>query len=119
SRRSLPPRCGRGRTPAAGLRETRPAPPSAPAGAAGCRPGRRGRAGPSGGLFRGVQLVPRILHGRIGRELLVDELAVDLLDLSHIDVLDDLAGLRIDRDGSARTLPGIALGRRQRLVAVE
>src|ERR1700693_4997516 len=59
----------------------------------------------------------------------VIEFAVDLLDLADMDVLDDVAGIRIDRDRAARALPfhplhgfdqlvavGIAAGLLQRLV---
>src|SRR3979409_2729976 len=47
----------------------------------------------------------RILDGLEGRELDVVELAVLLLDLADIDVLDDVAGVRIDRDRTARAFP--------------
>jgi hypothetical protein len=44
-----------------------------------------------------------------GLELDIVELAVDALDLAHIDVLHDVPRLRIDRDRSARAFPGHAL----------
>src|SRR3981081_4888186 len=47
----------------------------------------------------------RILDGLEGRELDVVEFAVLLLDLADIDVLDDVAGVRIDRDRTARAFP--------------
>src|SRR5271155_3567761 len=63
------------------------------------------------------------------REFDVVEFAVDLLDLADIDVLHDVAGLRIDRDGAARAFPlhplhgldqrvaiGVAAGLLQRLI---
>src|SRR5919204_4537570 len=40
----------------------------------------------------------RVLHRVEGRELDGVELALHLLDLADIDVLDDVAGVRIDRD---------------------
>src|SRR5450631_2203593 len=47
----------------------------------------------------------RILDGIKGFELDVEELPVLLLDLAHVDVLDDVASLGIDRDRPARTFP--------------
>src|SRR4030081_2472435 len=47
----------------------------------------------------------RILDRIEGRELDVVELALHLLDLADVDVLDDVAGLRIDRDRAARAAP--------------
>src|SRR5258708_38576585 len=47
----------------------------------------------------------RVLHGIEGRELHGVELAIHLLDLADVDVLDDVARLRVDRDRSARALP--------------
>src|SRR3954452_19250733 len=46
-----------------------------------------------------------ILHRLEGREFDVVELAVDLLDLADVDVLHDIAGLRVNRDRAARALP--------------
>src|ERR1700744_1214479 len=60
----------------------------------------------------------RILHVRNGRELDIVELAVLLLDLADIDVLDDVAGVRIDRDRAARALPLHPLHGCEQLVAV-
>src|SRR5882757_7520420 len=64
-----------------------------------------------------------------GLELDVVEFAVDLLDLADVDILHDVAGLRIDRDRAPRALPlhplhgfnqrvavGLAAGLFQRLV---
>src|SRR5262245_2304251 len=57
----------------------------------------------------GVELLLRRLHrvldGLERRELHIVQLAAGLLDLTHVDVLDDVAGLRIDRDRPARALP--------------
>ncbi|CCE10035.1 hypothetical protein BRAS3843_370020 [Bradyrhizobium sp. STM 3843] len=60
----------------------------------------------------------RILDRVEGLEFDVVQLAVHLLDLANIDVLDDVARLRIDRDRAARALPGQALHRREQRVAV-
>src|SRR6187402_3380886 len=60
----------------------------------------------------------RILDRIEGRELDVVELALHLLDLADVDVLDDVAGLRIDRDRAARALPFHALHRIDQGVAV-
>jgi len=51
-----------------------------------------------------------VFHRLVGLELVVLEFAIDPLDLAHIDLLDDVAGFRIDRQPS--TLAGIlhALG---------
>src|SRR6202035_5956716 len=70
-----------------------------------------------------------VLDGFEGRKFDVVEFAVDLLDLADVDVLHDIAGFRIDRDGAARALPlhplhgfdqpiavGLAGGLLQRLV---
>src|SRR5215475_10709461 len=59
-----------------------------------------------------------ILDGVEGLELDVVELAVDLLHLADVDVLDDVAGIRIDRDRTARALPLHPLHGRDQLVAV-
>src|ERR1035437_8000291 len=70
-----------------------------------------------------------VLDGLEGLEFDVVELAVDLLDLADVDVLHDVAGLRIDRDRAARAFPlhplhgfdervavGLAAGLFQRLI---
>src|SRR6478672_11009770 len=62
-------------------------------------------AAPRSVRFRGLD---RILHVGDRRELDVVELASGLLDLADIDVLDDVAGLRIDRDRAARARPAHA-----------
>src|SRR5215212_6677312 len=67
------------------------------------------------GLLRGLA---RILDGLEGRELLIIELAVDLLDLADVDVLHDIARVGVDRDRSARALPLHALDGGHQLVAV-
>src|SRR4051794_16299037 len=51
-------------------------------------------------------------------ELHVAQLIADLLDAPDIDRLDDVAGLRVDRDRAARALPGHALGGRDQAFAV-
>src|SRR6202158_973421 len=60
----------------------------------------------------------RVLDRVEGRELDVVELTVLLLALADIDVLDDVARLRIDRDRTARALPLLALHGGDQLVAV-
>src|SRR3569623_650248 len=50
-----------------------------------------------------------ILDGFEGCELDVVELAVDLLDLADVDVLHDIARLRIDRDRTAGAFPLLPL----------
>src|SRR5215813_2694836 len=52
-----------------------------------------------------LRRLDRILDVLEGGELDVVELAVLLLDLADVDVLDDVAGVRIDRDRTARALP--------------
>src|SRR3954470_13583297 len=59
----------------------------------------------------------RVLDVRDRGELDIVELAADLLDLADVDVLDDVAGLRVDRDRSARARPGHALHGRDERVA--
>src|SRR6201995_318114 len=59
-----------------------------------------------------------VLHVREGLELDIVELAVLLLDLADVDVLDDVARLRVDRDRAARALPLHALHGLDQLVAV-
>src|SRR5215467_7939324 len=70
-------------------------------------PGPR-KLGPNGRLLLRLQ---RILDRLEGRELDGPELAAHLLDLAEVDVLHDVAGLRIDRDRPARALPLHALHR--------
>ena len=53
-----------------------------------------------------------------GGEFDVVELAVLLLDLADVDVLNDVARLRIDRDRAARALPGHALHGGDQRIAV-
>src|SRR5271156_4924484 len=53
-----------------------------------------------------------VLHIGDGRELNIVQRAVLLLDLAHIDVLHDVARVRIDRDRPARAHPAHALHRR-------
>src|SRR5215217_1443311 len=68
------------------------------------------------GLFRRLH---RVLDGRDLVELDIVELAVGpALDPAQVDVLDDVAGLGIDRDGSARTLPSHALHGREQGLAI-
>src|SRR5437660_1367173 len=69
---------------------------------------------PNVSLLRGR--LDRVLHVVVGGELDVVELAVLLLDLADIDVLDDVARLRIDRHRAARALPLEALHGRDQLV---
>src|ERR1700742_2424797 len=59
-----------------------------------------------------------VLHGLEGLELDIVEFTVLLLDLADVDVLDDVAGLGIDRDRTARALPFHALHGLDQLVAV-
>src|SRR5882762_3769642 len=59
-----------------------------------------------------------ILHRLESRELHVVEFAVDLLDLADVDVLDDVAGFRIDRDRAARAFPLHALHRLDQRIPV-
>src|SRR5208282_5908913 len=60
----------------------------------------------------------RVLHVRKSLELGVPELPVYLFDLAHVDVVHDVAGVRIDRDRAARAFPGHALHRCDQSVAV-
>src|SRR5262245_32302117 len=48
----------------------------------------------------------------------VAQFAVDLFDAADIDILDDVACLRVDGDGPARTLPRQALRRADQTLAV-
>src|SRR5262245_46937174 len=60
----------------------------------------------------------RVLDRRERRKLDGVELALALLDLADIDVLDDLAGFRIDRDRAARAFPLGAFHRPDQRVGV-
>src|SRR5512139_814409 len=53
-------------------------------------------------LLRGLH---RVLDVRDGGELDVVELAAHLIDLADVDVLHDVARVRVDRDRAARALP--------------
>src|SRR3982074_223798 len=57
------------------------------------------RLGRLGGILDGIELL----------ELDIVKLAVDALDPPDIDGLDDVAGVRVDRDRPARAFPGHAL----------
>src|SRR5690348_1210737 len=68
----------------------------------------------------GVELFPRILDLRNGCEFDIREVTADAFDAADIDILDDVAGLRIDRDRPARAVgifPGLENG--HRLIDVE
>src|SRR4029077_5179403 len=82
--------------------------PSAARGAAASTYRGRGRS-------RGLQ---RVFHVREGLELLRPQVPVDLLDLAHVDVGDDVAGRGVARDRAARAFERHALHRRDQLVAV-
>src|SRR5690349_18277703 len=60
--------------------------------------------------LRRVQLFPAVLDVRDGVELGVLQLAADLLGLADVDVLHDVARLRIDRDGAARAVGRFPVG---------
>src|SRR5438067_5721688 len=64
-----------------------------------------------------ARALARIFHRLESRELDIVELAVLLLDTADVDVLHDVAGLRIDRDRAARALPRHALHRGDERVA--
>src|SRR6202046_1575559 len=66
-------------------------------------------------LRRGLD---RILDRPEGGEFDVKELAVLLRDFADIDVLHDVARFRIDRDRTARALPGHALDSSHQRIAV-
>src|SRR5260370_41266182 len=55
-------------------------------------------------LFRWVQLVPRIFDHRDRRDFDIGKLAVRLLEAADIDVLNDVPGLGVDHDRSARAV---------------
>src|SRR5262245_64866127 len=69
-------------------------------------------------IYRLLLHLQRVLDRVELRELDVVELAVDLLDLADIDVLDDLAGVRINRDRPARAFPLHALHRPDQRVGI-
>src|SRR5262249_45069805 len=66
----------------------------------------------------GLLLLQWVLDGFEGRKLDVVKLALDLLDLADVDVLDDLARVRINGDRPARAVPFYALHRIDQRVAV-
>src|SRR5262245_38348735 len=98
-------------TAARGATQGRSRPPLLPC------PGRAARAAGSP-ICRLLLHLQGVLDRIELRELDVVELAVDLLDLADIDVLDDLAGVRIDRDRPARALPRHALHRADQGVGI-
>src|SRR5579883_3340106 len=59
-----------------------------------------------------------VLDVRKRLELLGPQLAVNLLDLADVDVADDVARRRVDRDRAARAFEGHAFHRGNQLVAV-
>src|SRR6516225_9788575 len=59
-----------------------------------------------------------VLDGLKGCELDIVELAVDLLDPADIDILNDVARRRVDRDRAARALPFHCLHGVDQLVAI-
>src|SRR6185369_5200883 len=58
-----------------------------------------------------------ILDGLLDVELDVVELTVLALDLADVDVLDDVAGLRVDQELAARALEDLTLHRREQRIA--
>src|ERR687896_783678 len=60
-------------------------------------------------LLSRVFELPRVLDHREGRDVDVHELAIPLLQLTDVDVLDDLALLRIDREDAPRAAQRLAL----------
>src|SRR5437763_1846502 len=71
-------------------------------------------------LFRGIRFLPRILHVRNRVEFDVGELAVHHLAAADINVLDDVARRRVDRDRAARARIGLPIRQDlHRLIAVE
>src|SRR5207248_8694810 len=73
-------------------------------------PGRRGGRAKSLFLLVRIELFPGVLDLRDRLELDIGKSAVHLLDPAQIDVLDNVARLRIDRDRAARAfrvLPGL------------
>src|SRR6266436_64122 len=68
-------------------------------------------------LLGRVELLPWILDHRDGRDLDIDEGVTLLLDAADVDVLDDVARLRIDHDRSARAVRVLPVGQeRHRLI---
>src|SRR5258708_8563722 len=55
-------------------------------------------------LFRRVELFRGVLHHRDGVELDVGETAVLFLDTANVDILNDVARVRVDLDGTARAV---------------
>src|SRR5262245_36365784 len=98
-------------TAARGATQGRSRPPLLPC------PRRSARAAGSP-IYRLLRHLQRFLDRVEFPALDVVTLAVDLLDLADIDVLDDVAGLRIDRDRPARALPRHALHRPDQGVGV-
>src|SRR6185437_9073174 len=71
-------------------------------------------------LFRGVELFPGILGHRQRLELDIGEMPAALLHTADIDVLHDIARLRIDHDLAARAVRILpAFERCHRLVGVD
>ena len=97
---------------------------------------REGRPGPSprccahrqnaadrqrGGLTAGAVTCRRTSldpHGRVSGELHAVELPVHFLDFADVDVLHDVARLRVDRNRPPRAFPGHALHRSEHDVAI-
>src|SRR5438094_7808628 len=74
----------------------------------------------AGSSLHRVQFLPRVLDLRDRLELDIGELAVQHLGAADVDILDDVAGLGVDHDRSARAvrvLPALEEG--HRLVAGE
>src|SRR3954468_15969645 len=88
-----------------------PAPQSSPVASSG--PGCRVKPGMTADLLG----LPRVLHVLDDVELHVPQLAVLLLHLAQVDVLDDVAGLRVDEHRAPRALENLALHRGQQRVA--
>src|SRR5215831_2302401 len=66
-------------------------------------------------LFQGSD---GVLDGLERRELDILQLAIDLLDLAHVNVLHDVTRVRVDRDRPTRAFPLHALHRRYESVTV-
>src|SRR5262249_13957093 len=105
--------------------DARPLPPAE--AVAPSRAGARGK--PRAAATRLLLHFQRVFDGVEGGELDIVKLAVDLLDFADIDVLDDLARLRVNGNRPARAFPfhslhrggqglsvGLALGLLERLV---
>src|SRR5262245_47657497 len=63
-------------------------------------------------------LVRRVFHVRDCLKLDIDNVVADFFHAADVDVLNDVAGRRINRDGSARTLPLHPLGSRNQGIAI-